>query len=383
MRHPVRRFVISKFHRRVVVKLPGAVWWAWAYLFLALPITVQADRIDDVVAAEMRAHHIIGLSLAIIDGGKIVRAKGYGFTDKEGKTPVTSSTLFLAGSISKSVAAVGALHLVEQGRLSLDEDVNARLRSWKVPENEFTKQQKVTLRRILSHTAGLTVRGFPGYRATSPVPSLTQVLDGVKPANTPAIRVDLVPGSKWRYSGGGYTVMQEMLIDVTGQPFPKYMRATVLKPFGMNDSTYEQPLPETERSRAAAGHYINGNEVEGRRHVYPEMAAAGLWTTATDLARFAIGLQESLAGKSNSVLSQATARRMLVNERNNDGLGVFLGGNGKTLRFFHEGVDAGFDASMNAYAETGQGAVIMINANNRSSAVMRIMFAIGREYRWQ
>ncbi len=361
----------------------GVTCLGGASLCLALPDAIRADQVDKVVAVEMREHHIPGLSLAIIDGGKIVKAQGYGFADQVGKTPVTTSTLFQAGSVSKSVAAVGALRLVEQGRLSLDEDVNGRLRSWKVPENEFTKDKKVTLRRILSHTSGFTVHGFPGYAANTPLPSLTQVLDGAKPANTPAIRVELEPGGKWQYSGGGYTVMQQLLIDVTGRPFPEFMQATVLKPCGMNESTYEQPLPEKLRSATAAGHRTDGSEVAGRWHVYPEMAAAGLWTTPSDLARFAISIQQSLAGKPDAVLSQAMARRMLVNQRNNDGLGVFLGGNGKTLRFFHDGRDAGFDASMNAYAETGQGAVIMINANNDSSAVLRVMFAIGKEYRWE
>src|SRR5262249_16319368 len=156
------------------------------------------------------------LSLAIIQDGKIVKAKGYGVTEKGGKTPITTTTLFQAGSISKAVAAMGALHLVEQGKLMLDEDVNSRLTSWKVPENEFTKDKKVTLRGILSHSAGLTVHGFPGYAVDSPFPTLVQILDGEKPANTQAIRVDILPGSRWRYSGGGYTIMQQMILDVAG-----------------------------------------------------------------------------------------------------------------------------------------------------------------------
>src|SRR5262249_3035302 len=156
-----------------------------------------------VVQAEMRKRQIPGLSLAIIQNGEIVKAKGYGVTEKGGKSPVTSSTLFQAGSISKPVSAAGALRLVEQGKLELDGDVNAKLVTWKVPENEFTKEKKVTLRGLLSHTAGLTVHGFPGYATDEPVATLVQVLDGAKPANTPPVRVDIVPGSKWRYSGGG------------------------------------------------------------------------------------------------------------------------------------------------------------------------------------
>ena len=160
------------------------------------------------------------------------------------KQTVTPETLFQAASISKPVAAVAALFYVEKGLLDLDKDVNLKLKSWKVPSNEFTQNNKVTLRGILSHTAGLTVHGFPGYRFDKPVPSLVQVLDGEKPANTAAIRVDMTPGSKWRYSGGGYTVMQQLLIDVVKKPFPRIVKEAVLDPFGMTLSTYRQPLPE-------------------------------------------------------------------------------------------------------------------------------------------
>ncbi|MDB6111846.1 MAG: penicillin-binding protein [Pedosphaera sp.] len=341
-----------------------------------------ADRVDDFITAQMQEHHITGLSLAIIEDGKITKAQGYGFTDKSCKTPVTTATLFQAGSISKSVAALGALHLIEQGKLSLDEDVNVRLQTWKVPENEFTKDKKVTLRGILSHSAGLTVHGFPGYAVDATLPTLVQVLDGVKPANTSAIRVDITPGTKWRYAGGGYTVMQQMVIDVTGKPFPEFMEATVLKPFGMTASTYQQPLPKDLASVTATGSYPDGREVKGKWHIYPEMAAAGLWTTASDLARCAIGIQQSLAGKTNPVVSQTMTRQMLKHQMGDDGLGVFLEGRGKTLRLSHDGRDEGFDASMTAYAETGKGAVIMINANENSGAVKRMMDQIAKEYRW-
>ncbi len=201
----------------------------------------------------MQKRRIPGLSLAIIQDGKIVKATGYGMTEKGGDAPVTTSTLFQAGSISKSVAGLGALRLVEQGKLTLDEDVNTRLVTWKVPENAFTKEKKVTLRGLLSHTAGLTVHGFPGYATDEPVPTIVQVLDGAKPANTRPIRVDVPPGSKWRYSGGGYTVMQQMIIDVTGKPFPPFMQESVLGPLGMRGkhvrATVARREGETHRDR--------------------------------------------------------------------------------------------------------------------------------------
>jgi CubicO group peptidase (beta-lactamase class C family) len=209
-----------------------------------------------------------------------------------------------------------------------------------------------------------------------------QVLDGVKPANSPPIRVDIVPGRQQRYSGGGYTVMQQMVLDVTGQPFPEFMRDTVLIPFGMTNSSYDQPLPQQLASATAAGFFAGGKQVPGRWHVYPEMAAAGLWTTASDLARFVIGIQQSLKSGGPGVISQSTARSMLTNQAGNAGLGLFLASAGKTLSFSHDGRDAGFDASMIGFAETGQGAVIMMNANDNSSAMNAITKAIAMEYHW-
>jgi CubicO group peptidase (beta-lactamase class C family) len=352
-------------------------------LWFGTAVPIRADQLDDLVFAQMKKRGITGLSLAIIDGGKIVREQGYGFTDKSGKTPVTSSTLFQAGSVSKPVAALGALHLVDKGLLALDEDVNTKLRTWKVPQNKFTDAHIVTLRLLLSHTSGMTVHGFPGYAVGLPLPTLTQVLNGEKPANTSAIRVDRTPGKEWRYSGGGYVVMQQLVIDATGQPFARYMDETVLKPLGMVSSTYSQPLPEQMAVRAAKGYGgIFGQSVNEGWHVYPEMAPAGLWTTAGDLARFAIGIQSSVAGHSNPVISQSLTRQMLTVEQMNYGLGLGLRGNGRTLRFGHDGANAGFNAVMSAYAYAGKGAVVMINKNEHTDAMSQIFACIAEQYHW-
>ncbi len=214
------------------------------------------------------------------------------------------------------------------------------------------------------------------------MPTLIQVLDGEPPANTAAIRVETFPGSKWSYSGGGYTIMQQMVLDVTRERFPDFMRQTVLAPLAMSHSSYEQPLPSDLAKTTAAGHYPDGSGVRGRWHIYPEMAAAGLWTTPTDLARFAIEVQQAYAGKSARIISQATARQMLTNQKDNDGLGVFLRGSGASLVFSHGGRDEGFDADLTATAETGQGAAIMINANDNSRMVSRIREFIAKKYHW-
>ncbi len=350
--------------------------------FVLVVFHVRADDLDDFIRSQMQKRGIPGLSLAIIQDGKILKAQAYGFIDKDGKVPVTTNTLFQAGSVSKSVAAMGALYLVEQHKLSLDEDVNVKLQSWKIPDNEFTTDKKVTLRGILSHTAGLTVHGFPGYPVDAKIPSVVQVLDGTAPANTPPVRVDFVPGSRWRYSGGGYTVMQQLMVDVTGAAFPEFMKNNVLSPLGMKNSSYQQPLPPELAKMTATGHYNNRSLVEGRWHIYPEMAAAGLWTTPSDLARFAIGIQSAYAGKSESVLSLSMTRQMLTDQKNRDGLGVFLQGDSTTLRFGHNGRDEGFDALLTASVDKGQGIVIMINANDNSHMMGRIVDFIADYYHW-
>ncbi len=334
------------------------------------------------LADRMDRHKTPGVSIAVIDDGALDWARGYGVRETGGTDVVTPRTLFQAASISKPVAAVAALRLVEAGRLELDAEVNAKLVSWKVPDNDLTKERKVTLGGVLSHTAGLTVHGYPGYAANRPVPTLVQVLEGVSPSNTAPTRVDIVPGGRWRYAGGGFSVMQQLLIDVTGQPFPELMRETVLRQAGMSDSTYEQPLGAQWRTRAAAGHDARGTVIEGRSHTYPEMAAAGLWTTPSDLARFAIELQQAAAGRSNRLLSSAMAKRMLTPGIGDWGLGLQVRGSGQTTRFSHGGANAGFRATLVAYAEAGRGAVVLTNSDSGGALAEEILRGIAREYGW-
>ncbi len=343
---------------------------------------VRADKLDEFVEGIIDKRQIVGLSLAVIKDSKIVKVEAYGVVDRETKVPVTTNTLFQAGSISKPVSTLGVLHLVEEKKVTLDEDVNGKLKSWKVPENEFTKDNNVTLRRILSHNAGLTVHGFPGYNVLHAMPTLVQVLNGEKPANTPPIRVDIPPGSKVRYSGGGFTVMQQLVINVTDEPFPLFLNKTVLAPLGMTSSTFEQPPPNSVATNTAHGYYPNGEPVKGWWHVYPEIAAAGLWTIPSDLARYAIAVQQSFAGVTNPVISQKMTHEMLTPQKENVGLALMLERTGKNLRFKHGGRDEGFDALLVAYAEQGFGAVLMINSNDNTGALERIVEFIAREDHW-
>jgi CubicO group peptidase (beta-lactamase class C family) len=329
----------------------------------------------------MKLYKVPGLSIAVIKDFKIEWARAYGVKDVETNEPVTTETLFQAGSISKSVNAMIAMKKVEQGKISLDENINNKLTTWKLPDNELTARKKVTLRNLLSHTAGTTVHGFPGYAVNEKIPTLPQVLDGVAPANTAAVRVDLAPGTQFRYSGGGTTIAQLAIMDIEKKPFPDIARETVLGPLGMTNSTYSQPLPDDWRRKAASGHLPNGETIEGEVHVYPEMAAAGLWTTPSDLAKFAIEMQLSLAGRSNKVLSKATVEMMTTEVMSEVGLGFFLEKHGAATYFGHGGADEGFLSEMLVSRDKGYGVVVMVNSNN-GQILREVMRSVAREYGW-
>ena len=350
---------------------------------LLLPVIIKGRHEQGMKLADrMAVHKVPGVSIAVFENGRIAWARGYGLADVAAKRSVTADTRFQAASISKPVTATAVLHFVEAGKLNLDRDVNDDLKSWKVLDNEYLTAQKVTLRRILSHSAGFSVHGFEGYEAGQAVPALVQILNGEAPANNSPIRVTLVPGSGFRYSGGGYTVMQQLLIDVLHEPFPKIMQETVLSKFGMSSSDFSQPLRSDWRGTAASGYQLDGKPVTGKYHTYPELAAAGLWTTPSDLARFAMGIQDAFNGKSHAVISQSMARQMLTDQIDHVGLGVALEGSGEALRFSHSGGNAGFACLFVAYARTGKGAVVMTNSDNGGGLIQEIILSIAREYHW-
>lgn len=330
------------------------------------------------ITGRMENFKVPGVSIAVFSDFKIDWAKGYGVMDAETGEPVTERTLFQAASISKPVAAMAALKFAQDGKIKLDGNINDILKSWKLPENKFTSGQPVTLSHILSHSAGLTVHGFRGYKVSEPQPSLRQILDGEEPANSGAIRVDMAPGTKFRYSGGGYTIMQQALIDLTGKPFPQIMKETVLDPLRMDYSTYDQPLPESILKFSATGYQRIGEEVEEKRHIYPEMAAAGLWTTPSDLAKFAIEVQLSIAGKSEKVLSREMAQKMVTAFADTVyGLGFSLA---RKDYFGHGGSNNGFKCGLIAHMETGFGIVIMTNGDLGGLLAPEIQKAIIEEY---
>lgn len=346
-------------------------------------IRVKGVTKPRTIAERMSGDHVPGVTVAVINNYAVEWAKGYGVADAETGKPVTTATLFQAASISKPLTALAALKLVDQGKLDLDGDVNARLKSWRVPENEFTREHAVDLRGLLSHTAGLTVHGFPGYAVDATLPTAPQILDGVKPANTDPVRVNKRPGQGFRYSGGGTTIVQQLLIDVSGRPFADLMRDSVLAPLGMSASTYEQPLPKDREGEAASAHDSQGRPIRGRWHIYPEQGAAGLWTTPTDLARYAIEVQQAARGMSDKVLSRELLDAMLTPQGGGPvGLGPFITERRGMRAFGHGGQNLGFSCHLIALLDRGQGVVVMTNSDVGNRTLNEVINAVAAVYDW-
>ncbi len=364
---------------------------------LSIALDNQSAPLSFNLEKFMNFFNIPGFSIAVIDDFKLVWAKGYGVTEANGLVPVTTDTLFQAASISKPVTAMAALHFVEQQLLSLDAAVNSQLKSWHIPENDLTKDHPVTLRHLLTHTAGLNVDGFPGYESPDHLPSVGQILTGEKPANTAPISVQSVPGSSWSYSGGGFTVVQQLLMDITGKSFPDLMHDLVLTKLGMDHSTFSQPPASSFNDLLAHGTYQNGLSVPHGYHLYPEMAAAGLWTTPSDLASLAIEVALSKRGKSNQLLSKEMTEEMLTIQSESlssfpfgsdeypdrMGLGFFLGNATRPHIFGHTGGNAGFQSFLVMDSETGKGAVYLSNSEFGFMLGDFIIDLLAKQYNWQ
>jgi CubicO group peptidase (beta-lactamase class C family) len=324
------------------------------------------------------------LSVAVIRDFDIHWTRAYGVADVVSGATVNTDTLFQAASISKPVAAMAVLKAVQDGRLALDEDVNRYLTSWKVPAGESTAKQPVTLRSLLSHTSGTDDGfGFPGYDPGAPVPTLAQILNGEKPSNVGQVLVKRQPLTTFKYSGGGITLVQLLMTDVIKRPFAEMMHATVLAPIGMTRSAYEQPLSAERDKNAARGHDRTGAARAVKWHVYPELAAAGLWTTPTDLARFGIELQKSLHGRSNRVLSRVMATEMATPV----GVGPFAIGmqiakTGEGWYLSHGGSNWGFQCMLLVHRSKGYGFAAMSNADSGGRLINELQQRIAAAYQW-
>lgn len=350
---------------------------------LSTPVTVKGvPPVSWSLRERMAFHQVPAVSIALVNHGKVEWVRAYGVLEAATARPASPATLFQAGSVSKAVTAMGALHLVEQHALSLDAPANDALRAWKIPDNTFTRTTPVTLRQLLNHSAGMTVHGFHGYAPGQAIPSLLQVLDGAPPANSDPIRVDVTPGTLWRYSGGGFSVVQLMMTEAGKAPFDPLMQRTVLGPLGMRDSTYALSLPPAWQDRAATGHRSDGSALPRHWQIYPESAAAGLWSTAADLARIVIEVQQAQGGQSGKVLSSAMTATLLTRGLGEYGLGFYVEPLGAGTSFSHSGGTDGFRAQLYGYSHTGQGVVVLTNSDNGAALIAELLGSISAEYGW-
>jgi CubicO group peptidase (beta-lactamase class C family) len=332
----------------------------------------------------MTRFRIPGVSIAVFKDFEIHWAKGYGLADVENKAPVDEHTLFQAASISKPVTAMAIMRAVQDGKLSLDADINTYLTSWKVPDSEHTKTQPVTLRALLSHTSGTGDGfGFPGYHPDAPRPTEVQILNGEKPSNVGKVLFERPPFTYMKYSGGGTTIVQLALIEYLKRPFPELLKTTVLDPIGLRDSAYEQPLSAERDKHAARAHDGQGKSRDAKWHVYPELAAAGLWTTPSDLSRIAIDVQRSLMMDQGKVLSRASARAMMTPAGvGNFAVGWTLEKRGEGWYFMHSGGNWGFSCNLIAHMTKGYGVAIMTNADSGGAIIRHIEDRVANAYNW-
>jgi CubicO group peptidase (beta-lactamase class C family) len=360
-------------------------------LFLLATFAVHTQNggasISDAAAMQqlLQKFNVPGVSIAIIKDFKIETTFAYGVADVATGAKVTAETMFQAASISKPVAAMASLKAVQEGKFSLDQDVNTILKSWKLPMGQFASGPPVTPRMLMSHTSGTgDAFGFPGYSPGAPLPTIQQILDGVQPpSNLRAVRLERPPMTGFEYSGGAVIIQQLALMDALGKPFDQIARDSVLVPIGMTNSTYEQPLPPARQAQAARAHNPQGQRAADPWHVYPEQAAAGLWTTPTDLVKFAIEVQLAVQGRSMKVLSQTMAREMITPV----GVGPFAVGFqisklGEGWYFEHGGSNFGFQCDLVAHRIKGYGAAIMTNGAQGGALIQQLRQIIARQYGW-
>jgi len=349
------------------------------------PQTPNRQGLDGLTLEQvMQRFRVPGVSVAVIRDFRIDWAMGYGVADAGTGRPVRTDTPFQAASISKPVTAMAAMRLIADGHFGLDDDVNRLLRSWQVKTPDGSNWPAVTPRSLMSHTSGADDGfGFPGYDPDAPRPTIVQILDGASPSNVGAVTFARPPYAAFKYSGGGVTLMQLLLTDVTGEAFATLLRTRVLDPLAMADSTFEQPPPVALAARLAHAHNGQGQPGTVPWHVYPEQAAAGLWTTPSDLARFAIEVQTAVRGPKGAVLAQAGAREMTAPV----GTGPFAVGftverRGEGWYFSHGGSNWGFRCSLVAHVRKGYGVVVMTNGDAGGPVIAEIEARVAAAYGW-
>lgn len=335
--------------------------------------------IDALLLSVMKAYHVPVVGYAIIKDNQVISATTLSI---DSRITVSPSSLFQAASISKSVSAYGALKLVSQGELNLDEAVNSKLATWKIPVNQYNQSTPVTLRQLIDMTSGLSVSGFPGHAQGEPLPTLLQILNGVPLANTPPIRVFYQPGTQYFYSGGGFEVLEQLMEDVTHQSFNAWMKNEVLTPLKMQQSVFEYPLEKAKSKEAIPGFLADGTMIKDGWNNYAIAAAGGLWSTPTDLAKFAMDITK--AYRSNQgLISEKIARQMLTRQENTDyGLGVVIDGKGKKLNFRKSGHNLGYHNELIMFPNSGDGVIIMTDSENGEYVINYLIPLIAKKYHW-
>ena len=332
----------------------------------------------------MQRLRVPGVSVAVVKDFQVHWAKAYGVADVASGRAVDPSTRFQAASISKPVTAMAGVRLAQDRRLDLDADVNTLLKSWQVPASDHTRGHPVTPRALFSHTSGADDGfGFPGYDPAAPRPALVQILKGEAPSNVGPVLFARSPFRGYKYSGGGVTIMQLAIAELTGRPFAEFMQATVLGPLKMTSSSFAQPPPPDVAAQLARAHDGQGRAMNTAWHVYPEQAAAGLWTTPTDLARFIIEVQTAVRGPAGAVLSQASAREMTSPV----GVGPYAVGlavdqRGEGWYFSHGGSNWGFQADLVGHLRKGYGVAIMTNGDRGRALITEIEARVAAAYGW-
>lgn len=352
-----------------------------AMLLGAIPAEAQQNPdINDAILQLMEVYHVPVAGYAIIKNYRVVLAETLSI---DPRLKVSKNSLFQAASISKSLAAYGALKLVSERRLSLDEPVNQQLKSWKIPENQYSKNTPVTLTQLLDMTSGLSVSGFPGHVQGEKLPTLLEVLEGKIPANTPPVRLFYRPGTRYFYTGGGFQVLEQLMEDITGQSFTVWMQREILHPLNMRHSLFQTPLEKQYHPVAVPGFLSDGSPIKGGWNHYAIAAAGGMWSTPSDLAKFAINISESWHGKNNRIIPKTLTEKMLTRQKNTDyGLGVVINGKGRHLNFRKAGHNLGYHSQIIMFPNSGDGLVIMTNSENGGNLINYLIPLIAQKYHW-
>ncbi|KON67802.1 penicillin-binding protein [Peribacillus butanolivorans] len=318
------------------------------------------------IEERMKHYNVQGLSITLLEGGEINGTENYGILEVESNRKTNEDSIISACSISKFLTGILAMKLVQDGLLDLGDDVNESLVSWKVPENDFTKNKKVTLRNLLSHQSGIKdpEGSFPELNSKIGVPSMVKLLEGKTPYCKTPIDVKCEPESEFHYSDAGFCIIQQLIEDVTEKPFHQVMNEQIFEPVGMANSQFNTTMLEVDRQNFSCGHNKNGELVDGKYPIYPYPAASGLWTTSLNLAELVRELMNAVKGESKVGISESLATEMITPQRGKSwtGLGVFLESSEKELEITSLGWGVGFQCMMVAFPYLEKGAVIMTNA---------------------